>query len=95
MTEQRPIVAAHNHYLLTVDDFLALRKSGAFAAYSKAELLDGELWGVPRRPSDEPQSDAVSPIKLNVQDFLLLDAAGTFESFAKAELIEGDTQHEQ
>lgn len=39
-----------------VDNFLALRESGAFAAYHKAELLDGEMWGVFRAPEDCGQS---------------------------------------
>ncbi len=29
---------------LKFDDFRLLRQSGVFAGYSKAELLEGELW---------------------------------------------------
>lgn len=74
---------------LTVGDFHLLKQAGVFAGFSKAELLWGELSGVPLQDEDEPESDASVPIKLRVQDYLLLDEAGAFKSYAKTELIDG------
>ncbi|HYD37868.1 MAG TPA: Uma2 family endonuclease [Allosphingosinicella sp.] len=74
---------------LRIPDFLLLRQSGTFDGYSKSELLDGELWGVPVRNEDEPESDAVSPIKLRIEDYLRLHEAGAFERYGKTELIDG------
>lgn len=74
---------------LTVDDFLMLRERGAFADYSKAELLDGELWGVPVPKEDQPESDASYPIKLRILDYSALDGAGAFKSCGRTELIDG------
>jgi Uma2 family endonuclease len=74
---------------LNVRDFLLLRQSGAFDGYSKSELLDGELWGVPAQPEDEPECDAVHPIKLRIEDYLRLHQAGAFERYRKTELIDG------
>jgi Uma2 family endonuclease len=74
---------------LRADDFWLLRESGAFAAYSKSELLDGELWGVPVQSEDEPESDAVFPIKLRVADYERLCDAGSFEGQRRTELIDG------
>jgi len=74
---------------LTVKDFLLLRETGVFAGFSKSELLDGKLSGVPVQGEDEPESDASIPIKLRIQDYLLLDEAGAFKSHAKTELIDG------
>lgn len=74
---------------LTVNDFLLLKQSGVFAGFSKAELLFGELSGVPVQADDEPESDASIPIKLRVGDYLLLDRAGAFGAYSKTELIDG------
>lgn len=74
---------------LTVRDFLLLKGAGAFAGYSKSELLSGELSGVPVQEEDEPESDRSVPIKLRLEDYLLLDRAGAFESYGKTELIDG------
>jgi|SRR5215217_1471772 len=74
---------------LTVDDFLLLRKSGAFVSYSKSELLEGELWGVPVQDEDEPESDASYPIKLRIADYERLCDAGAFASQRRTELING------
>lgn len=74
---------------LSVSDFLLLRQSGAFDGYSKSELLDGELWGVPVQSKDEPECDAVYPIKLRIEDYLRLHEAGAFERYRKTELIDG------
>ena len=41
---------------LTVTDFRLLKRAGAFAGYSKSELLEGKLWGVPVQGEDEPES---------------------------------------
>ena len=39
-------VATPEKVRLTVEDFLLLDESGAFADYSKTELLDGEIWSM-------------------------------------------------
>lgn len=74
---------------LTVDDFWLLKQSGTFAAYAKAELIEGELTGVPRPDDDAPETDASVPIRLRIQDYLLLAGAGAFERCPKTELIDG------
>src|SRR4051794_31758778 len=74
---------------LTVDDFLLLRQSGAFAGFSRSELIDGELLGVPVQDEDEPESDQRVPIKLRIEDYLRLDRAGAFSAYGKTELIDG------
>jgi Uma2 family endonuclease len=74
---------------LQADDFWLLRKSGAFAGYSKSELIEGELWGVPVQADDEDESDAVFPIKLRVTDYERLCDAGSFEAQRRTELIDG------
>jgi Uma2 family endonuclease len=74
---------------LRIPDFLLLRQSGTFDGYSKSELLDGELWGVPVQEEDELESDAVFPIKLRIEDYLRLHEAGAFERYGKTELIDG------
>lgn len=74
---------------LTIDDFLLLRGAGVFSAFSKSELLEGELFGVLAQPDDEPESDAIVPIKLRIRDYLLLDEAGAFAAHRKTELIDG------
>lgn len=74
---------------LTVDDFLLLKQAGAFSGFIKSELLEGELWGVPRPPDGEPESDATFPIKLRVEDYDRLDRAGAFGKDVKTELVDG------
>ncbi len=74
---------------INADQFWMLKQEGAFQDFSKSELLDGELWGVPRQPDDEPESDAVVPIKLRVQDYEQLGRAGSFDAFGKTELVDG------
>lgn len=86
---------------LKADDFLVLRKSGAFENIWRAELLDGELFGTPR-PDDggEPESDAYVRFKLTVEQYRQLDAAGAFVNYLATELIDGEVyamspQHRQ
>ena len=67
---------------LKADDFRLLRRSGAFAAYSRSELLDGELWGT-------VAEDSVNPIKLRIEDYLRLHEAGALTEYGKTELIDG------
>ena len=67
MTTQE-ITALLNKPRLNVDEFWALKQAGVFAAYSKAELLDGEMFGVLKQPDDEPETDASVPIKLEHVD---------------------------
>jgi Uma2 family endonuclease len=76
---------------LTVDNFLLLKNSGAFAAFGKTELLDGELSGVPLKDEhgNAWESDGSVPIKLRIADYHLLDEAGAFESYGKTELLDG------
>jgi Uma2 family endonuclease len=74
---------------LKTRDFFLLKKAGAFAAFSKSELLEGELWGVPREREDEPDYDSSYPIKLRIADYELLDKEGAFEGYQKTELIDG------
>ncbi|WP_066480980.1 MULTISPECIES: Uma2 family endonuclease [unclassified Sphingomonas] len=75
---------------LTCSAFLTLKRSGAFAAYEKSELLDGEISGVPRQEPDEPESDASVPIKLRVEDYGLLQRSHELEPYGRTELIDGD-----
>jgi len=74
---------------LSVSDFMLLRQSGTFECYSKSELLDGELWGVPVQAEEEPEGDSVHPIKLRIEDYLRLHEAGAFERYRRTELIDG------
>jgi Uma2 family endonuclease len=75
--------------LLCTEQFWQLKQEGAFKDYAKAELLNGELWGVLRQEGDEPESDATFPIKLRVPDYERLDAIGAFADIGKTELIDG------
>jgi Uma2 family endonuclease len=88
LNEHSPI-ADRQRVKLTVADFLLLKHAGVFSGYSKSELLDGELWGVPVQAEDEPESDAVYPIKLRIEDYLRLSEAGAFAGYRKTELIDG------
>lgn len=74
---------------LNVAMFWHLKQAGAFAAYGKVELLDGEMSGVPLPADDEPKSAASIPIKLRAQDYLLLDQEGLLDDFGQTELIDG------
>lgn len=40
------IVSTPERVRLSVDDFLLLNDGGAFADYTKTELIDGEIWGM-------------------------------------------------
>jgi Uma2 family endonuclease len=70
-------------------DFFLLKEAGAFAGFIKSELLDGELWGVPRGREEEPDYDSSFPIKLRIADYELLDRSGAFECYRRTELIDG------
>lgn len=76
---------------LTVDDFLLLKRSGAFAGFSKTELINGQLSGVPYRNVDGSfwLSDASVHIGLRVSDYEMLAAAGSFHAIGKTELLNG------
>jgi Uma2 family endonuclease len=71
---------------LRTADFWLLKRSDAFADYSKSELIDGELWGTPVREDD---SGSKYPIKLRIEDYLRLSEAGAFEGYGRTELIDG------
>ncbi len=75
----------------TVDDFLLLKKSGAFDGFSKSELINGHMTGVPHRDADgnDWTSDASIPIKLRSRDYERLAEAGAFEGVGKTELVDG------
>ena len=74
---------------INVDQFWLLKEEGAFSGYSKAELLDGDLWGVPQQGEDVPESDAIVPIKLRVEDYERLEQTGAFDGLGKTELVDG------
>ena len=74
---------------IDVDQFRRLKQAGAFADYSKVELLDGAMSGVPRQNEDEAESDASVTIKLRVSDYVLLDDAGLLVEPGRTELIDG------
>jgi Uma2 family endonuclease len=74
---------------LKARDFMLLKGAGAFAAYEKSELLEGELWGVPRGREEEPDYDSSFPIKLRIADYELLEREGAFDGYRKTELIDG------
>jgi Uma2 family endonuclease len=88
MNVQSPI-AQRDPLDLTVSMFQLLKQSGAFNDYIKSELIDGELFGVPRHDDHEQQSDAVVPIKLTVENFLLLVESGALPDYPRTELIGG------
>jgi Uma2 family endonuclease len=75
--------------LLTADAFWLLKSAGVFSEYSKAELLDGALFGVPVQSDAEPESDASFPIKLRRRDYHLLTDAGLLDDREKTELVDG------
>lgn len=74
---------------LTVDGFWLLKSAGVFSGYSKAELLDGALFGVPVQSDTAPESDAPFPIKLRRQDYRLLADSGLLDGLQKTELVDG------
>jgi Uma2 family endonuclease len=74
---------------LKARDFMLLKDAGAFAAFEKSELLEGELWGVPRGREEEPDYDSSFPIKLRIPDYEMLEREGAFEGYRKTELIDG------
>lgn len=75
----------------TVDDFLLLKRFGAFDRFSKSELINGDMTGVPHRDVDgkEWTSDASVPIKLRSRDYERLAEAGAFDRIGKTELVDG------
>lgn len=86
-----PSITGPHAVKLTVDDFVLLKRSGAFDAFSKSELINGDLTGVPRRDAagNDWPSDASVPIKLRVRDYERLAEAGAFDGIAKTELVDG------
>ncbi len=90
MSLKRPPPADAEPYRFNVDEFLALKASGAFDRYYKAELLDGELWGVFRSPDPLEQWDHRVPILLTPLDHELLRERGLFKLFAQSKLIDGE-----
>lgn len=74
---------------LAIPSFLLLSGFGVFDNYWKVELLEGELWGVPAKGNDEPDSDESFPIKLTIADYELLAKSGAFLDYGKTELIDG------
>lgn len=74
---------------LKADDFRLLKRTGAFAGYSRSELLDGEPWGTLAQDEDESDADADYPIKLRIEDYLRLSEAGAFDRYGRTELIDG------
>lgn len=74
---------------LTIPSFLLLQGFGVFDAYWKAELLDGELWGVPAEGNEEPEVHESFPIKLTIADYELLAKSGAFLEYGRTELIDG------
>ena len=71
---------------LTVDDFMLLKQNGAFSGYAKAELLEGELWGVIRAPSPEEQWDDMVPILLNPLHLDVLRDNGKLSQYSDPKL---------
>ena len=82
-------IPERNPVRLNVASFLLLKQTGFFAEYSKPELLDGELFGVPQQADDEPEYDSSVPVKLALTDYRRLDDAGAFNDLGKTELIDG------
>lgn len=75
----------------TVHDFLLLKRFGAFDAFSKSELINGDVTGVPNRDADgnDWPSDASISIKLRTRDYERLAETGAFEGLGKTELVDG------
>ncbi|MDO7844375.1 Uma2 family endonuclease [Sphingomonas sp. CA1-15] len=71
---------------LTVDAFLLLSTRGCLSAFSKSELLDGEIFGVPV----DSKSDGSVPVKLRIQAYRLLAEADLLGSEDRSELVDGD-----
>ncbi|HEX9963869.1 MAG TPA: Uma2 family endonuclease [Allosphingosinicella sp.] len=86
LVNEHPALAGPQPVKLTRADFWLLKRAGAFEGYSKSELLEGELWGV---PVEDDESDAVCPIKLRIKDYLRLHEAGAFKRYARTELLDG------
>lgn len=76
---------------LTVDDFLLLRQAGAFTGFSKSELLEGRLSGVPHKDADgsDWRSDASLPVRLRSSEYEMLAEAGAFDEIGRTELVDG------
>lgn len=86
---EHPPFAVLQPVRLTVGDFGLLKRAGAFTRYSRPELRDGILWGMPAPDQPAPGCDARSRIKLRIEDYLHLHEAGAFERYAKTELVDG------
>lgn len=84
-------IAGPHAIKFTVDDFLLLKEAGAFSSFSKSELINGNISGVPHKDADgnEWVSDASIPIKIGVRDYQLLSEAGAFNGLGKTELVDG------
>ena len=84
------IVTTPEKARLRIEDFLLLRGQGAFAKYTRPELLEGELWGIIMPDSGgDPETDLSVPIPLTVDDYALVSAAGSLAGAQKTELIGG------
>lgn len=90
MNAQSPITGPQA-VKFTVHEFRLLRRFGAFDAFSKAELINGDMLGVPRRDADGDDwpSDASVPIKIRVRDYARLAEAGAFDEIGRTELVNG------
>ncbi|MES2442557.1 MAG: Uma2 family endonuclease [Pseudomonadota bacterium] len=74
---------------LTVDDFLLLRKAGAFDDHWRPELLEGAPFASPSPGGVEPESDAHIPYKLRIEDYELLAGSGSIAAIPRTELVDG------
>lgn len=86
-----PSITGPHAVKFTVDDFLLLKRSGAFDGFSKSELINGDMMGVPHRDAHGKDwtSDASIPIKLRSRDYERLAEAGAFDGIGKTELVDG------
>lgn len=86
-----PLIAGPHPVRFTVDDFLLLKRWGVFDAYSKSELIDGQITGVPHRDADgnDWPSDASVPVGLRVREYERLADAGAFDGIGRTELVNG------
>ncbi|HYW17110.1 MAG TPA: Uma2 family endonuclease, partial [Allosphingosinicella sp.] len=86
VVNEHPLLSEPQPIRLQAADFWLLRRSGAFADYSRSELIQGELWGT---PVWEDNSGSKYPIRLRIEDYLRLSEAGAFDRYARTELIDG------
>lgn len=73
MTLHDPMTAAPTQIGLTVSEFLLLSESGAFDKYTRAELIEGEIWVVNATHTRHARIHAT----LNAEIFNALRAAGS------------------